>query len=230
MGVFKIDYYLAWSGGHADFFLEFDEDSIALINEPPKEIPDWAKLDYFKCPNCPLDSNDVDYCPTAVSFIPVIESFKSVDPSDEVEVQAEVANRRIFMTAPARKVMSSIVGLLFATAGCPHTIYFRPMVRYHIPLSSENETIMRAMSMYTLAQYFKHKTGGKPDMDLEGLREIYDELQIVNMTMAERLRSTEGTSSSVNSVILLDMYTKMIPEEIDNSLKDLSYLFKSFLK
>ena len=84
--------------------------------------------------------------------------------------------------------------------------------------------------MYTLAQYFKHKTGEKPDMDLNGLREIYDELQVVNMTMTERLRSAGGTSASVNSVILLDMYTKMIPEEIDNSLKELSYLFKSFLK
>ncbi|MDF1578550.1 MAG: hypothetical protein P1P81_08940 [Desulfobulbales bacterium] len=187
-------------------------------------------MDYCKCPNCPLDSNEVDYCPTAVSFIPVLEQFRDLDSSDEVEVQATVADRRIFMTAPARRAISSVVGLLFATSGCPHTIYFRPMVRYHIPLSSENETIMRAMSMYTLAQYFKHKTGEPPDMDLEGLRKIYDELQTVNMTMAERLRSVEGTpSSSVNSLILLDMYAKMIPKEIDNSLKDLAYLFQSFL-
>jgi hypothetical protein len=230
MGVFTIQYLFSWSGGHADFELEFDEDSIALISEPPDEIPDWTSLDYCKCPNCTLDSNEVDYCPTAVSFIPVIERFRNVGSADQVEVQATVSNRRIFMTAPARRAISSVVGLLFASSGCPHTIHFRPMVRYHIPLSSENETIMRAMSMYTLAQYFKHKTGQAPDMDLEGLRKIYDELQTVNMTMAERLRSVEGTaSSSVNSVILLDMYTKMIPEEIDNSLKDLAYLFKSFL-
>ncbi len=230
MGVFKIEYLFSWSGGHADFDFEFDKDSIALLNEPPEELPVWTQLDYCKCPNCPLDSNDVDYCPTAVSFIPVLERFRNVDSSDEVEVQATVADRRIFMTAPARRAISSVVGLLFATSGCPHTIYFRPMVRYHIPLASENETIMRAMSMYSLAQYFKHKTGAPPDMDLVGLRKIYDELQTVNMTMAERLRSVEGTpSSSVNSLILLDMYAKMVPKEIDNSLKDLAYLFQSFL-
>lgn len=229
MGVFKIEYYFAWDGGHADFELEFDQDSIALLNPPSEEIPYWAKLDYYKCPNCPLDSNEVEYCPAAVSFLPVIERFENVDSSDEVEVQVIVPTRRIFMTAPAHRAISSVVGLLFTSSGCPHTKYFRSMVRYHVPVSSETETIMRSMSMYALAQLYKYKTGEKPDMDLEGLRNIYDELQTVNMTMAERLRSIEGALSSTNSVILLDMYTKIVPEEIDNSLKDLSCLFKSFL-
>ena len=228
MGVFKIEYFYSWKGGHADFELDFDEDTIAFLNEPPAEIPNWAKLSYCKCPNCPLSTKDVEYCPTAVGLIPIIEGFMTIDSSDDVEVQANVANRRIIMKGPARLAISSVVGLIFAGAGCPHTTYFRPMVRYHIPLSSENETIIRAMSMYLLAQYFAHKTGESPDMDLIGLQKIYDEVQIVNMAMAERLRSAEGASPSVNSVILLDMYTKMIPREIDNSLKELEYLFKSF--
>ncbi len=229
MGVFHIIYNYSWQeGGQANFELEFDEDSIALLNDPPAELPEWTKLDYYKCPNCPLKVEEVDYCPTAVSFIPAIKRFKNVGSDDQMEVEAFVAGRRIIQSAPARRAISSIIGLLFATSGCPHTIYFRPMVRYHVPLSSENETIMRAMSMYTLAQFFKYKRGEKPDLNLEGLRAIYDELQVVNMTMAERLRSSDGAASSVNSIILLDMYTKRIPLEIEHSLKDLAYLFKSF--
>ena len=48
------------------------------------------------------------------------------------------------------------------------------------------------------------------------------------MAMAER-RSIEGTSLSVNSVIILRYVYQEDPEEIDKSLKDLSYLFKSYL-
>ena len=227
MGVFKIEYFYSWNGGHADFELEFDEHSIALLNEPPDEIPDWAKLDYCKCPNCPLKTDEVEYCPTAVGLIPVVEGFKNIDSGHVVEVQATVANRRIIMSAPARLALSSVVGLISASAGCPHTIYFRPMVRYHLPLSNENETIMRAMSMYMLGQYFANKSGDKPDMNMEGLWKIYEELQTVNMTLAERLRSVHATSSSVNSVILLDMYTELIPREISSSIEDLGHLFKS---
>ncbi|MBU0675705.1 MAG: hypothetical protein KJ950_13775 [Proteobacteria bacterium] len=229
MGVFVIKYFFSWDGGYANFDLEFDEETISLLNNPPEEIPNWAKLSYCQCPNCPLDSNEVEYCPTAVSFIPVVDSFKNIESDSEVEVEVRVANRKVAMRAPARRAISSVVGLLFAGSGCPRTLYFRPMVRYHIPVATEDETIMRAMSMFLLAQYFKYKSGKKPDLELAGLRKIYDELQIVNMTMAERLRSIEGTTLPVNSVILLDMYTKIIPDKIDTSLKDLSYLFNTFL-
>lgn len=229
MGVFVIKYFFSWDEGYANFDLEFDDETISLLNKPPEVIPDWAKLSYCQCPNCPLDSNEVEYCPTAVSFIPVVESFKNIESDSEVEVEARVGNRRVALKASARRAISSVVGLLFAGSGCPRTIYFRPMVRFHIPVATEDETIMRAMSMYLLVQYFKYKSGEKPDMDLVGLRKIYDELQVVNMTMAERLRSIEGTTAPVNSVILLDMYTKMIPDKIDNSLKDLASLFSSFL-
>lgn len=229
MGVFVIKYFFSWDEGYANFDLEFDEETISLLNKPPEVIPDWAKLSHFQCPNCPLDQNEVEYCPTAVSFIPVVESFKNIESNSEVSVEARVGNRMVALRASARRAISSVVGLLFAGSGCPRTVYFRPMVRFHIPVATEDETIMRAMSMYLLVQYFKYKNGEKPDMDLVGLKKIYDELQIVNMTMAERLRSIEGTTVPVNSVILLDMYTKMIPDKIDNSLKDLAYLFNSFL-
>lgn len=229
MGVFVIKYFLSWDEGYANFDLEFDEKTISLLNPPPEVIPDWAKLRYCQCPNCTLDANEVEYCPTAVSLIPVVESFRNVESDSEVEVEARVGDRKVALRASARRAISSVVGLMFAGSGCPRTTYFRPMVRYHIPVATEDETIMRAMSMFLLAQYFKYKRGEAPDMDLVGLRAIYDELQIVNLTMAERLRSIEGTTVPVNSVILLDMYTKMIPEKIDASLKDMAYLFSAFL-
>lgn len=229
MGVFQIEYNYSWeNGGKANFKLDLDDDSIALLNDPPPELPEWTELDFYKCMNCPLNSEEIRNCPAATSFIPVVSHFSKVDSNIEMEIETVIAGRRIIQSAPARRAISSIVGLLFACSGCPHTICFRPMVRYHVPLSNENETMMRAASMYTLAQYFKFKRGEQPDLQLNGLKDIYEELQIVNRTMAERLQAADGTDTSINAMILLDMYAKTMPFEIEDSLKDLHYLFKSF--
>lgn len=229
MGVFQIAYNYAWEGGgKANFRLDLDDDSIALLNDIPPGLPEWVELEYYKCMNCPLDPEQISNCPAATSFVPVISQFRGVDSDIEMEVETIVAGRKISQTAPARRAISSIIGLLFASSGCPHTIYFRPMVRYHVPLSNENETMMRAASMYTLAQYFKFKRGDEPDLELKGLKDIYEELQVVNRTMAERLQAADGTDTSINAMILLDMYAKTMPFEIEDSLKDLQYLFRSF--
>ena len=229
MGVFQIVYNYSWEdGGKANFKLDLDEESIALLNDLPSELPEWTELEYCKCMNCPLNSEQINNCPAATSFVPVVSQFSQVNSNIEMEVETIVAGRRIIQRAPARRAISSIIGLLFACSGCPHTIYFKPMVRYHVPLSNENETMMRATSMYTLAQYFKFKRGEQPDLELKGLKDIYEELQIVNRTMAERLQAADGTNTSINAMILLDMYAKTMPFEIEDSLNDLQYLFKSF--
>lgn len=228
MGMFHIVYNYSWEGGgRANFKLDLDDNTIVLLNDIPADLPEWTELEYYKCMNCPLDSAKVMRCPAATSFVPVIKQFSHVDSNLEMEVETIIAGRRIIQFAPARRAISSILGLLFASSGCPHTISFRPMVRYHVPLSDENETMVRATSMYTLAQYFKFKRGEQPDLDLKGLKAVYEELQIVNRTMAERLQAADGTDTSINAMILLDMYSKTMPFEIEDSLKDLQYLFKS---
>jgi hypothetical protein len=111
MGVFVIKYFLSWDEGYANFDLEFDEETISLLNQPPEVIPDWAKLRYCQCPNCTLDVNEVEYCPTAVSLIPVVESFRNVESDSEVEVEARVGERKVALRASARRAISSVVGL-----------------------------------------------------------------------------------------------------------------------
>jgi len=103
------------------------------------------------------------------------------------------------------------------------------MARYHLPLASTDETIYRATSMYLLAQYFRKTAGKKADLDFQGLKEIYQNMQILNGAIAERLRSASKTDSSVNAVILLDMFAMALPLAIEESLAELRSLFTSFL-
>jgi hypothetical protein len=104
------------------------------------------------------------------------------------------------------------------------------MARFHLPLASREETVYRATSMYLLAQYFAYRDGRVPDLDLNGLAEIYRNLQIVNKAMAERLRSASEQDAAVNAIVILDVLAKALPDAILDSLTEVRHLFSSYLK
>ena len=220
-----IEYNFSWEKGQAIFKLNLDAQTLALKINPLFGLPSWTKLDYHQCPNCPLTVEQAPHCPAAIGLLPVINNFSDVDSEDEMELEVTLSERRIIQKAPAQRAIRSIMGVLFATSGCPHAKFFRPMICYHLPLSDDNETIMRASSMYMLAQHFKYKNGGEPDMQLDGLKDIYEKIQIVNVSMTERLQSVDASDSSINAMILLDMFTEVIPSAIQSSLEELRYLF-----
>ena len=103
------------------------------------------------------------------------------------------------------------------------------MARFHLPLATEQETIYRASSMYLLAQYFLKKSGKEADLDLCGLNDIYENLQEINIYCAKRLSNASPSDSTINSVVLLDMFAKTVLYGIKESLEELQYLFQPFL-
>ena len=72
--------------------------------------------------------------------------------------------------------------------GAPHTAFFKPMAAFHLPIANAEETLYRAASMYMLGQYFVHKKGGEADLDLVGLVKVYEDLEILNVHLAKRVR------------------------------------------
>jgi hypothetical protein len=118
------------------------------------------------------------------------------------------------------------MGLVMATSSCPHTLFLKPMARFHLPLASEEETIYRAFSMHALAHYFLHPDVGCRHQ-FNSLKAHYGDLQTVNFAIAKRLKAACSTDSSVNALINLDMYAKAMPYVIEDSLEELRYLFIS---
>ena len=140
------------------------------------------------------------------------------------------AERFITQETTVQRGMSSLMGLVMATSGCPHMAFFKPMARFHLPFASAEETVYRATSMYVLAQYFLQREGHQADLDLTGLREIYNNIEVVNVAVAKRLRTATEADSAINAIILLDIYTKAIPVVIEESLEELRYLFAPFFE
>jgi hypothetical protein len=214
---------------HDMFQLKIDAESLELKDNTPNDPPEWARLDYHQCPNCPLSTRIHPYCPLSLNLVGLVDFFDRIRSYDEVFVEVRTAERVISKQTSAQRGVSSLMGAVIATCGCPHTIFFKPMARFHLPFSSEEETVYRAVSMYVLAQYFMSKDGRRIDFDLKGLRKIYDNMQQVNAAIAERLREASKSDTSVNSIVLLNLFAMTLPYVIEESLEEIKYLFASYI-
>jgi len=213
------------------FTIRLDPQTLETLPDPAAEpLPNWTALSFAQCASCPLNEATSPHCPAAANLAPIVQRGEKLISIDQVDLQVTTAERISLQKTTAQRALCSLMGLVIATSGCPHTAFFKPMARFHLPLASEEETMFRATATYMLAQYFVKNEGGQADFDLEKLTNLYRTMQEVNMAMAKKVRSASKTDSSVNAIVLLDMYAKALPYVIKQSLDELRYLFEPYLK
>jgi hypothetical protein len=205
--------------------VKIDKLTMESLQDNSGNPPDWCRLDFHQCPNCPLQVATHPYCPLAARLVKLMAACQNVLSHDEVDMEVTTPERIVTKRTTAQRAVSSLMGLVMATSGCPHMAFLKPMARYHLPLATEEETIFRAVSTYLLAQYFRHKYTSGTNSDLENLKNNYGEIRIINVAMASRLRTVSEQDSAVNAVILLDIFAKTLPYSIEDSLEDIRYLF-----
>lgn len=191
--------------------------------------PEWTRLGFEQCSHCPLAADESPVCPVAISLAPVVGRFESLVSHDELQLEVIQQDRSLRQTVSTQQALSSLLGLLIATSGCPHTVFLRPMARFHQPLAGELETLYRSASMYMLGQYFRSVAGESPDLAMEGLRDLYAALHEVNDGMVKRLRAASRTDSTLNAVVILDLYTLLLPDALEDSLHEIAPYFSAFV-
>ena len=226
MGIIPFNYiFILPEGRQIQMDIQLDSHHLNIIGNCPDALPEWAELDFHQCPHCPLSGTTHTHCPLAMNLVNIIKHLDILCSYHQVRVKVIMKNRTITQDTTIQKGVSSLMGLVIATSGCPHTTFFKPMARFHLPLADEEETISRAASMYLLSQYFLKNEGKPADFDLKGLMEIYDNMHTVNTTVAKRLRAASKTDSAVNAIILLDVFTYVLPFSIEAYLQEIKYLF-----
>jgi len=190
-------------------------------------LADWTRLDVEQCACCPLSDESVR-CPAAVSVSGLMDHFGSLLSFDEVEATVETSERTIQATVPAQKVLSSLLGLILGTSGCPILAKFMPMARYHLPFATTGETTMRSVGSYLIAQYLVHQDGGEADWSLSGLKAFYEDIHTINCAMVARLRGHFDGDAGVNAVAILDLFAHYLPMAVDEQLAELRPLFDAF--
>lgn len=212
-------------GSKKQLDLSFDAQNFRLSNPVPAEPPFWTELKFSQCANCPLSTEQHSHCPAALHMAPAVESLKELVSFDAVGVTVSQAERTVRAETTAQQALSSVLGLIMATSGCPWTDRLRPMARFHLAFASEAETVYRSVCMFLLA---RHLAGAGEVRDFAGLTQLYENLHVVNRDMSRRLGAAAKTDPARNAMALLDSYTTLLPAALESQLKELKPLFEAW--
>jgi len=201
-----------------------------IPSENQNSRPSWTKLDYYQCENCPLDKENNDYCPIAYNFVDLVDLFTSLDSYNKTRVQIKSPERTYSQHTTVQRGLGSLLGIYMVTSGCPRMEVLKPMVRFHLPFATLEETVFRSVSTYLLGQYFSMKQGDVADFGLEKLKAFYLEIQQVNIGIVKRLRSVVTKDAFANAIISLDAFAKELPWSIEDDLENLRYLYSGYFK
>ncbi len=192
------------------FTINLDSKTLDIIQEPADSYPEWAKLEYQKCANCPLNAAEHEYCPIAKKLVGTIDFFCKPIESKDVDLRVETPERTFSKKTNLKSAAVSLLGIHMATSGCPIMDKLRPMARHHLPLATTPETTYRSISNYLIAQYLLAQRGKDPDWNLKSLGAIYDEIKIVNTHFRERLLKISREDYALSAILTLDAYAYYI--------------------
>ena len=213
-----------------DFSIEllFDRNDFSL-KKTPSDNREWTRLSFHKCSHCPLSEEQFLHCPLASAIDDVIMQLHSVLSHDSIHATATFRNRTVSAEITVQEAVGSLFGLIIPTSGCPHTVFFRPLCRFHLPFANVEERVFRATSMFLLAQYFFNRKNGAIPFDLSRLDTIYGNVHKVNKYICRRLRDICQTDFSVNAIVILDMVTLAIHSAIKHDLKEFKPYFSAYV-
>jgi hypothetical protein len=210
----------------AHFPINLRISDLVFLPQNNKKHPPWTRLEFNQCESCQLNPNVTSHCPIAVNLEDIITTFKDRKSYERVLLRVETPERVYEKDIPLQHGLGSLLGIIMVTTGCPTMSILKPMVRFHLPFATLEETLYRSVSCYLLGQYFRLKKGQQPDWHLEGLAQAYEDIQMINVGMTDRMRSISEEDANANAMVVLDVFAKALPSSIFVDVKELEYLFQ----
>lgn len=211
--------------------VRIDEKTLNIIRPVIKIPPKWTEISKFQCPHCPIDKTKFKYCPLAVNLNDVISDFKDFNSFDEVEVTIQTSARTYSKKTSLQSALGSLLGIVMVANDCPTMGKLKPMMRFHLPFATLEETDYRVLSMYLLAQYVIAKKGGEPDWEMNNLKDMYEEIKKLNQNVCRHLREIDSKDAVVNAVVTLNSFAEHVTFLLGkNMMQRLEILYKDYLK
>jgi hypothetical protein len=223
---FKIHYlFESENQDYLDYEVVIDEESLDCVNIDTNQGPSWTDLGFHQCSNCPLNQGDRPKCPVANNLHHVIENTKNMISHEKTRVSVKTKERTYCKNTTMQEGLFSLFGVLMATSGCPHLEWLKPMVRFHLPFATVEETLFRSLSTFLLHEFLMFKQGQKVEFKIQNLLDRYREVEIVNRGILDRINNVSMGDADKNAIVTLNIFAQMFEFQFSN---DFSFLVKLF--
>jgi len=227
--VLKFKYEFIFDSGVKKVFeINLEPDSLTYRRHSQKDPPEWTRCEGLKCNSlCGFTDN---HCPIMINIEELIDTFSNHSSYENVKIIAEINDRTYIKETSLQDGVGSLMGIIMVSSGCPVLSKLKPMVRYHLPFASIEETEFRVISMFLLAQFLRKRRGLNPDWDLKELNKIYNDIREINKSLAQRIANIEKMDTGINAVVILDNFANLVTIDLDeDELSHIETLFKEWL-
>ncbi len=226
MAPVTFEYRFLFSNGIVkDFFITLSRED-CLYSSQHSTVEPWTKLTYHQCPCCPLTEQQKPYCPIALNLTDLVTAFKDTTSFESCHVSCRTAERLVSKNTLVQDGLSSIMGIIMATSGCPVMDILKPLARFHLPFATVDESMFRSISVYLLRQYFNHLNNGVCDFRLENVKEYYHKIEQVNGGILERIKHATKMDADRNAIVILNCLAQILYIELDENFQSLKPYFE----
>ena len=210
------------------FPITIDNETMQFI-APELEAPEWTKKENIACPV--ENKSCAGFCPIAWNLDAAIKFFDGLPSYERVTVYVDTDSRSYSKQTSLQDGIGSLIGILMTTSGCHVLDKLRPMVRFHLPFASLEETEYRVFSMYLFAQFLRKKNGLEPDWDMRSLKDLYADIMKINRNIAKKISDMEKLDASINAVVILNNFANMVSFDLeDEDFTKFEKIFEAWLK
>ena len=217
-------------GSSKKFDIHLNKENLLLTNDRQQDLPAWARLEYKQCSNCPLDKSLHPYCPIAANLPGIVQEFRDAASKDNAEVTVVTKERAYVKTTSVKEGLSPLLGIIMTTSGCPVMEPLKPMVRYHLPFATLDETAFRNVAMFLVGQLIREQAGKKPEWGIEGLAKVFGEVKKLNKDFSQRMIEAARSDANVHALVNLNVFALMVPMVAEKMLKEMAPYFSAYLK
>lgn len=216
----KVDYIFEFSDGK-QLTYQVDIDRPEVLDEWADENgEEWTRLEYCQCTNCPLGKSK-KYCPAAIDIQRLVADFKSQPAFQKVDVKVTTPERSYSKHTGLEEGLRSLMGLVLATSRCPILSELKPMAQHHMPFASNDEFILRNVSIYLLQQYFEMRAGESADWEMKGLVDRNKRLQLVNQALWQRIHTVCEGDSNLKALLSFFSMASSVSFSLESQLQKL---------
>jgi hypothetical protein len=210
------------------FTMALDRDTLEMLAPQRSSWPEWTALGYRQCANCPLKPEQSPRCPIAANLVEVVAFLHDRLSYEEVEVTVEGHGRKYVKRTALQHAAASLIGIFTVSSGCPILSRLRPMVATHLPFMTPEESTYRLISMYLMAQFFRHRHGRSADWELQDLVAFLHVAHETNSAFCRRLAAIGVKDASLNALAGLNAMGEMTSLSIESRDEDLRRLERFF--
>lgn len=203
-------------GKEEHFFIELTKTGTYVVPEGDDSC-DWTRLDFHKCPCCPLDSLKTEFCPAAESLEATLHKLNGHYSYEKVSAEIIDANNRVTSVKwQLQEVGSTFVQLAVFSSPCPVGRQFKPLIKDLRPFSTNDE-----LSKHLIGKFLLKHRGKKEECEQE-IQRIMDPLRMVFSHLAKRISGNSSGDAMANSIVRLDAFALNVSLHTEEVFKELS--------